>query len=244
MKPVQQASSSHPAHSLGHSSAQSQSSPASTSEFHSFPVSVITVSDSCARGERVDLSGPAVVRMLEAARFPVVDTCVIADEQPLIEDALRRLATQSRLVVTTGGTGLSVRDVTPEATRAVCGRLLDGLAEQMRAEGLKETPFAVLSRGVCGLLGATLVINLPGSPQGAVCSLRAVLPVLPHALRLVVDANTPHPVPHPASHPAPRPVDPTGHPGVPVSAPVDDEGIRPSGPDTVAEPLSDPESAV
>ena len=157
---------------------------------------VITVSDSCARGEREDLSGPAVSALLTAAGFRVTGSSVVADEQPAIEDALRQAATQvgpGGLVATTGGTGLTARDVTPEATRSVCSRLLDGLAEQMRAEGLKETPFAVLSRGVCGLLGSTLVVNLPGSPRGAATSLRALLPVLPHALRLLVDARTPHP---------------------------------------------------
>lgn len=166
------------------------------------PAFVITVSDSCARGERDDLSGPAVAALLHESGFAVAGTCVVADEQGAIEDALRQAAQQaiqaregkSRLVVTTGGTGLTVRDVTPEATRAVCSRMLDGLSEQMRAEGLKETPFAVLSRGVCGLLGNALVLNLPGSPRGAVTSLRAVLPVLPHALRLLVDARAPHPV--------------------------------------------------
>ena len=154
---------------------------------------VLTVSDSCARGEREDLSGPAVCALLAESGFAVAGSGLVADEQPAIEDALRRAASEGGLVVTTGGTGLTVRDVTPEATRAVCSRLLDGLSEQMRAEGLRETPFAVLSRGVCGLAGSALVLNLPGSPRGAVTSLRAVLPVLPHALRLVVDARAPHP---------------------------------------------------
>ena len=157
---------------------------------------VITVSDSCARGEREDLSGPAVSALLTEAGFRVTGSHVVADEQPAIEDALRRAATRvgpGGLVATTGGTGLTARDVTPEATRSACSRLLDGLAEQMRAEGLKETPFAVLSRGICGLLGSTLVVNLPGSPRGAATSLRALLPVLPHALRLLVDAHASHP---------------------------------------------------
>ncbi len=158
---------------------------------------VITVSDSCARGERQDLSGPAVASLLTAAGFALTGTALVPDEQPAIEDALRRAAEAGTLLVTTGGTGLTARDVTPEATRAVCGRLLDGLSEQMRAEGLRETPFAVLSRGVCGLLDRSLVVNLPGSPRGAATSLRAILPVLPHALRLLVDARAPHPLePH------------------------------------------------
>ncbi len=158
-----------------------------------FEAFVITVSDSCAAGTREDLSGPAAAALLTQHGFDVTGTRLVADEQADIEDALRSAARPGTLVVTTGGTGLAARDVTPEATRAVCGRLLDGLSERMRAEGLRETPFAVLSRGVCGLLGHALVINLPGSPQGAVTSLKAVLPVLGHALRLAVDAGAPHP---------------------------------------------------
>jgi molybdenum cofactor synthesis domain-containing protein len=154
---------------------------------------VITVSDSCARGERVDASGPSVAEALRLAGFDVREPRLVPDEQPEIEAALRLAAAEAPLVVTTGGTGITLRDVTPEATRAVCGRLLDGLSEQMRAEGRRETPFAVLSRGLCGLLGQTLIVNLPGSPRGAVTSLAAVLPVVPHALGLLEDARTPHP---------------------------------------------------
>ncbi len=155
---------------------------------------VLTVSDRCARGEQQDLSGPAVVSLLQQADFAVSGTRTLPDEQALIEDALRDAAHFAQLIITTGGTGLTERDVTPEATRAVCSRLLDGLSEQMRAEGRRETPFAILSRGVCGLLGRTLVVNLPGAPRGAATSLAAILPVLPHALRLLHDAQTPHPV--------------------------------------------------
>jgi molybdopterin adenylyltransferase len=154
---------------------------------------VVTVSDSCARGERADTSGPAVAALLSGEGFTVTHRVIVPDEQPAIEDALHTAAATAALVVTTGGTGLTQRDVTPEATRAVCARLLDGLSEQMRREGLKETPFAVLSRGVCGLLGKTLVVNLPGSPRGAATSLRALLPVLPHALGLIADPSDPHP---------------------------------------------------
>jgi molybdopterin adenylyltransferase len=146
---------------------------------------VITVSDSCARGLREDISGPAVVRVLRAEGFETVATAIVPDEQQAIEDALRTAAAQVRLVVTTGGTGIAARDVTPEATRAVCDRLLEGVGELMRSEGRRDTPLAVLSRGVCGTLGTSVILNVPGSPAGATSSLRAALPVLPHALELL-----------------------------------------------------------
>lgn len=146
---------------------------------------VLTISDRCFRGEQVDLSGPAISSLLEAAgvRATVVET--LPDEMELIAAALRRHAGTAQLIVTTGGTGLAVRDVTPEATRLVCDRLIEGLAERMRAEGLLHTPLASLSRGVCGTLGSALIVNLPGSPAGAQTSLAAILPVLPHALELL-----------------------------------------------------------
>ena len=148
-------------------------------------VVVLTISDGCSRGTQVDRSGPAVVELLRAAGAAELVTETLPDEVELIAAALRRFAASADLIVTTGGTGLAVRDVTPEATRLVCDRLAEGLAEQMRAEGMRHTPLAALSRGVCGTIGRALVVNLPGSPAGASTSLAAILPVLPHAVDLL-----------------------------------------------------------
>ena len=146
---------------------------------------MLTISDSCARGERNDISGPAVTNELQQHHFTVIETRVVADDHAAIQKAIVDLARKARLVVTTGGTGISNRDVTPEATRAVCGRMLDGVSERMRREGEKKTLFAVLSRGVCGVYGASAVLNLPGRPAGAVESLQAVIEVLPHAIQIL-----------------------------------------------------------
>jgi molybdopterin adenylyltransferase len=152
---------------------------------------VLTISDRCAAGKQVDLSGPAVAKMLVEAGIPVAATAIFPDEVGEIAHALRHFAADADLIVTTGGTGLAPRDVTPEATRLVCDRLVEGLSERMRAVGLLETPMAPLSRQVCGCLGTTLIVNLPGSPAGAVTSLKAVLELLPHALR-ILSGNTEH----------------------------------------------------
>jgi molybdopterin adenylyltransferase len=157
----------------------------------SFSSAVITVSDSCARGERVDASGPAVAEALTKFGFRVVAKQIVQDDSMQIQNALVHLALEVRFIVTTGGTGIAERDVTPEATEAICERVIDGVAERMRREGYKQTPFAALSRGVCGLRGKTLILNLPGSPSGAVESLRAVVELVPHALNLL-DGKTEH----------------------------------------------------
>jgi molybdenum cofactor synthesis domain-containing protein len=156
-----------------------------------FTAAVVTVSDSCSRGEREDISGPAVAEILKKAGFEIVHTRIVQDDSMQIQNALVHLALEVRFIVTTGGTGIAPRDVTPEATEAICDRLIDGVGERMRLEGAKKTSFAALSRGVCGVREKTLILNLPGSPGGAVESLEAVLELVPHALNLL-DGKTEH----------------------------------------------------
>jgi len=153
---------------------------------------VLTISDRCSAGTQQDLSGPAVAAILRNFGASDLHAAILPDEIGEIAHALRHHAATADLIVTTGGTGLTPRDVTPEATRMVCDRFVEGLSERMRAEGLLQTPLAALSRGVCGCVGQTLILNLPGSPAGAQTSLTAVLHLLPHALALLQGRPTSH----------------------------------------------------
>lgn len=157
-------------------------------------VAILTVSDRAARGEAEDLSGPAISRIVqEQLGADVIQHSTVPDELPLIEAALRRWADSGEvdLVLTTGGTGFAPRDVTPEATLAVIDRLAPGLAEAMRAASLRVTPHAMLSRAAAGIRGRTLIVNLPGSPKAVAENLAVVLPVLPHAVELLRQADRP-----------------------------------------------------
>lgn len=157
-----------------------------------YRAAVVTVSDASHRGEREDLSGPAVAEVLGSHGFHVTHSMTVPDERAIIRDTLVQLSSEADLVVTTGGTGIAPRDVTPEATREVCERFIDGIPELIRAEGLRHTPFAILSRGICGTRGRTIILNLPGNPSGARESLQSVVGLLGHALNLL-RGDTAHP---------------------------------------------------
>ena len=153
-----------------------------------YKAAVLTVSDRSSAGQRPDAAGPLVVSLLEEAGYSVIETRVVPDELPDIPNALLHFADEERaaLVVTTGGTGFSPRDVTPEATIAVCQRMTPGIPEAMRAASLAVTPRAMLSRAAAGIRGGTLIVNLPGSPKAARENLEAVLPTLDHGLRMLL----------------------------------------------------------
>ena len=155
-------------------------------------VVVITVSDACARGEREDASGAALVELLTATGAEIIEKTFLSDDLDPLAEALREYADRSEVevIITTGGTGLGPRDNTPEATLSVIEREAPGIAEAIRAQSLKATPMAMLSRGVCGERSGTLIINLPGSPKAVRESFAVIAPVLPHALDLLAGKTT------------------------------------------------------
>jgi molybdopterin adenylyltransferase len=154
-------------------------------------VAVLTISDSVAKGEREDLSGPAVVAQCRGLAWEVTSALISSDDPADIRGQLREIADSGRvdLILTTGGTGLGPRDNTPEATEAIADIKIPGIPEQMRRKGIEHTPTAVLSRGIAVIRHKTLIVNLPGSPKGAVESLDAVALLLPHALKVLHGAR-------------------------------------------------------
>ncbi len=152
-------------------------------------IGILTCSDRCSRGERPDLSGPALADLVRAQGWQVVQTAIVPDDLEILRDTLSRWADSGEMdiLLTTGGTGFAPRDVTPEATGQVIDRAVPGLAESMRSESLKLTPHAMLSRAAAGIRGRVLIINLPGSPKAAVENFQVVIPVLTHAVELLTD---------------------------------------------------------
>jgi len=154
-------------------------------------VAVVTVSDSVSRGERQDRSGPGLAERCRALGWQVISCEAVSDDRDVLENRLAALANSAfvDLVLTTGGTGVGPRDTTPEATSAVCQKILPGLGELMREKGREKNPRAVLSRAVAGVCKHALIVNLPGSPRGAVESLDVVADLLPHAVEVLRGAS-------------------------------------------------------
>lgn len=150
---------------------------------------ILTVSDRSSRGEREDLSGPALQELIETSKSRVVMTAIVPDEMELIQQKLISWSDSDGVdvILTSGGTGFAARDITPEATRSIVEKLTPGLDEAMRLKSLQITPHAMLSRAVSGIRNKTLIINLPGSPKGAKENLEVVMPVLEHAVKLLQD---------------------------------------------------------
>jgi len=206
----------------------------------SYHAAIVTVSDSVAGGTREDSSGPAIIRLLQSAGWTIKSTETLPDDFSLLRERLGALAldVETDAVFTTGGTGIGPRDRTPEATTSVMERSVPGLAELMRREGLKKTPLAALSRAVVGVKAKALLINLPGSPEGAEDSLRAILDLLPHAIDVIRGEETHGQAPAAefpsATGPAPEPAEAGPAPSA-DPAPTDTPSAAPDSESNVPE---------
>ena len=150
-------------------------------------VAILTISDTCSEGQRADTSGQTINDMLNDDRFQVTEKVIVPDDEQIITETLSIFSdgNSADVILTTGGTGLGPRDVTPEATASVCERKVPGLSEILRSEGFKNSPYAVLSRGMAGIRNNTLIVNLPGSPKGVRESLEIIIDILPHAVDMM-----------------------------------------------------------